>query len=212
MKQSVNLYLPEFRKKKDWLTAVHMVQVCGLAMLLMLLVAGWEYWNVQKLNQELQEVEQQRVAAVEATNSLRTSFGSQSPDQDIVEQNRRLEETVNEKQAILEFLRGRDLGNTGGFSEYLADLARYHTEGMSLDAISLTSNGESVSLRGSVLRAELVPIYLQNLSQGESFRGMSFHTLDIAEAVLAAGPGSEAQELNAWNFSVSTNVQQAGGQ
>lgn len=201
MKQSVNLYLPEFRRKPEWLTALRMVQATGLVMLLLVLGAAWEYWQLFSLEKEWQGAEALRLEAVASTAALRASFGTQAPDQSVVEQNARLEAALKEKNAILGFMDGNDLGNTAGFSSFLTDLARYHVQGLSLKSISLSQNGRMVALSGEVARAELVPLYLQNLNQGESFRGLSFHALQIAELAPA---DKESGVEPVFRFTVST--------
>lgn len=205
MRQTVNLYLPEFRKKPDLMTAERIAQVIGLVLLLMVMGAGWESWVLFRLEQDWDAAEGQRTAAMAATAQLRSSFGTQAPDQSVIEQNVRLEAALKEKNAILGFMDGNDLGNTAGFSSYLADLARYHVQGLSLKSITLSENGRTVALAGEVEQAELVPLYLQNLSQGASFRGLSFHALQIAE--LEPAGLQEAQQQAAvpiFQFTVST--------
>lgn len=201
MKQSVNLYLPEFRKKPEWLDALRMVQLAGVVLLLLAVGSGWEYFQLGRTREALAEAEARRVAAVNATAELRASFGVQAPDQSVLDQNQQLEDALKEKRAILEFMSGKDMGNTRGFSAYLADLARYHVQGLSLKTISLSQNGQSVALTGDVVRAELVPIYLQNLNRGASFRGLSFHALQIAET---AQPAAGDDTAPVFAFTVST--------
>lgn len=204
MKQSVNLYLPEFRKQKDWLNAARMVQVAGIAVAVLLLVVANEFWQLQQTEQMLAEADQRKAEATAATEALRASYGTQSEDQSVAEENLRLEEGLKSKQAILEFMSGREMGNTQGFSEHLADLARFHAQGLSLRGISLQDGGRSIRLEGDVVRAELVPIYLQNLSKGEMFHGMNFQTLQISETTLP-GTGTDAtEEMKVWQFAVST--------
>jgi len=201
MKQSVNLYLPEFRKKQEWLSALRMVQLTGLVLLLLAAGAGWEYWQLGQRAADLRAAEASRAAAVIATADLRASFGSQAPDQSVLAQIQQLEGALQEKRAILEFMSGKDLGNTSGFSSYLADLARYHVPGLRLRTISLSQNGKFVSLGGDVAKAELVPIYLQNLNRGASFRGLSFHALQISETAMPAAT-DDVQPV--FGFTVST--------
>lgn len=201
MKQSVNLYLPEFRKKQEWLDALRMAQMTGLLLLLLAVGTGWQYWQLERSADELQAAEARRSAAVTATAELRASFGSQTPSQTLLDQNQRLQSELDEKRAILSFMRGRQLGNTSGFSPFLADLARYHIQGLSLQDIHLTRDGRSVSLSGEVLRAELVPLYLQALNRSEAFRGMNFEVLQISGV---AGPGSGDVKQQVFDFTVST--------
>lgn len=211
MSQSVNLYLPEFRKKQESLSALRMVQATGVVTVLLVLATLWQFWTVTRAESAWEAAEAQRVAAVEATAALQASFGAQAPDMSVVDQNIKLEEALKEKRAILEFMSGRRLGNTSGFSSYLVDLARHHVAGLSLQNIVLSDTGQSVTLSGEVARAELVPIYLQNLNNGASFRGLNFNSLQIAEMRVPAlvGLGAAAQAQPVFGFTVATG-QSAG--
>ncbi len=202
MLQQVNLYLPEFRKQKHWLDAVRMVQMLALVAAVLVLMTGYGYWRVEQLRGEFAASEGQRQQAVAATADLRARFGVQSEDPALLADIRLLEESLQAKEALLQFLSGRNLGNSGGFSEYLADLSRYHLQGLSLTRIDLVSGGASVRLAGQVLEAELVPLYLQYLSQGHSFAGMNFENLQIRE-----GPGdANLGQPPVWLFEVRSQT------
>lgn len=200
-RQSVNLYLPEFRRKRDWLTALRMVQATGLLVALVAVTGAWETVRLALAESRFAEVDAQRAAAAAVTEELRRSYGSQLPSDSLTEQNRQLEESLQEKRAIMEFMRSRQPGNTSGFSPYLADLARFHVQGLSLRSIRLSQDGAEVSLSGEVARAELVPMYLQALNRSESFRGLDFQALQIAETPTPA-TGAEGQQV--FDFTVST--------
>jgi hypothetical protein len=200
MKQAVNLYLPEFRKKREWLDALRMVQATGALLLLLAAWVGLESWQLSRDEQVWTEAEAHRVAAENLTAQLRASFGTQAADENLVVQNEQLQSDLKEKRAILTFMEGKDLGQTTGFSDFMADLARYHVQGLSLKSINLSQNGKSVTLDGEVMQAELVPMYLQSLNRGTSFRGLSFHDLVISELALPA----ESAQQPAFSFKVST--------
>ena len=47
--QNVNLYLPEFRRKKSWLDAEKTVLLAGAGIAVLVLVSGFEYWQLAQL-------------------------------------------------------------------------------------------------------------------------------------------------------------------
>jgi hypothetical protein len=201
VRQSVNLYLPEFRKQQDWLDAARMLQLAGLLLLGVALGLVWQVWQLERSERVLAAAEAQRAAAVAATGALRASFGPQTPSEELLEQSRQLESVLQERRVVLDFMGSGQLGNTRGFSPFLADLARYHVQGLSLKSIRLAEDGRSVVLSGEVLRAELVPMYLQALDRGKSFRGLSFQVLQIADSPVRS---ADAAGQQVFNFTVST--------
>jgi hypothetical protein len=199
--QNINLYLPEFRKKKNWLDADKTVLIAGAGILLMLVATAVDYWQVTQLRGELAAKDQEYAQATAATAALLTQYGVQTEDPALLADIRELEDDLQSKQALLQFLEGRELGNAEGFSEYLADLSRHHVQGLSLEHISLTEGGRAVELGGQVLKPELPSIFLQELAKGSAYSGMQFESLQIADVPAAAGTGGEvsAREVAAWS-------------
>ena len=182
MNQQINLYLPEFRKEKDRLGFANMVLVVVAVVAILLVATAAEYYGNYRINQEVADKQADLDDARQRTNRLVDSFGVQTEDQQLIEEVRQLEVNLQGKRALLGFLEGRDIGNTDGFSEYLADLSRFHISGLRLTSINLTGGGQNVVLGGEVTRAENVPLYLQNLRNGASYNGKSFETLRITNA------------------------------
>lgn len=202
--QNVNLYLPEFRRKKHWLDAEKMVLVAGVSVVLLVVVSAVEYWQLAQLRADVADKEQALQTTTDATAALLDQFGVQTEDPALLENIQELEADLQSKQALLQFLEGRELGNAGGFSEHLADLSRYHVQGLSLTEIHLTEGGRSVQLSGQVVKGALVPIYLESLAKGETYAGTYFETFEIKEVPVAVvgEDGSTAANLSVWNFSV----------
>lgn len=179
MIQQINLYLPEFRRKKDPLTLENMGGILALFVLLLALVSGWQYWELMGLRGDLERQNALLSQAEDSTRALMQGMGVQGEDLDLAEQVRLLEQNLAEKRVLANFLEVRNLGNSRGFSEYLADLSRYHVPGLSLTGVELQQGGERVRLSGQVLRAESVPAYLENLRQGQSYLGSHFSSVSI---------------------------------
>lgn len=198
--QNINLYLPEFRKKKHWLDAEKMVLVAGAALVLMAVATAVEYFQLSQLRGERAETEAQYQDVAAATRSLREQFGIQTEDPTLLANIQELQDNLDGKEALLQFLEGRELGNATGFSEHLSDLARFHVPGLSLDQISLTSGGSSVELGGQVTSPDLVTVYVRNLARGNTYAGMKFEMLNIASQ--AGGSGSVADGATAFDFRV----------
>lgn len=197
--QNVNLYLPEFRRRKHWLDAGKMLMLAGAAVILLALVSIVEYWQLARVRAERAVADAQLQQTMDATAALIDEFGVQTEDIALLDNIRDLEAELQSKQALLQFLEGRELGNASGFSEYLADLSRYHVQGLSLTHINLSEGGRSVMLAGQVVKADLVPIYLQNLSRGATYSGTDFERLQISDSPLRSLGVSNS---GTWSFEV----------
>lgn len=196
--QNVNLYLPEFRQKKYWLDAEKTVFIAAAGIVLMVVTSGVEFWQLMQLRGDLAKQEQEYQQAVAATNQLLASYGEQTEDPALLADIQKLEEDLQSKEALLQYLEGRELGNAEGFSEYLADLSRHHVKGLSVNYVSLTKGGQSVELEGEVLTPDLAPIYLDELAKGSAYAGMNFERLQIEAVAATADIDTNAMEFSSW--------------
>ena len=203
MRQQVNLFLPEFRLRKDWLDFNRMALLAGLALILFVAISGLRGWQLVRLQGELEAAQAALAGAVNETAAMVQRFGVQTEDQSLADSVRQLEEALQGKQVLLDFLEGRDLGNTAGFSSLLADLSRYLVPGLRLTAIDLRSGGAGVLLSGQVAHAANVTLYLRNLSQSPAFAGKSFDNLRIEDAESGQG----ATRLHVFDVSTGMAVQ-----
>ncbi len=199
--QNVNLYLPEFRKKKTVLDAEKTVLIAGAGILLMLLATAVDYWQLVQLRGDLAAKGEEYEQATAETAALLAQYGVQTEDPALLANIRELEEDLQSKQALLQVLGGRELGNAEGFSEYLADLSRHHVQGLSVNYVSLTEGGRSVEFEGEVLKPDLALVFLEALGKGSAYSGMEFEGLQIEDVTLDAGSeeaGAPVTEIAAW--------------
>ncbi len=113
---------------------------------------------------------------------------------------KRLEGEADDKSRVLNLLSGKAVGNTDGFSEYLAALGRRHPDGLWLDRIRIGDGGRHLTLRGMTLDADLVPQFVRALQHEPALAGTGFARFSLAgdkagqepmRFVLSTGCGSE---------------------
>ena len=93
---------------------------------------------------------------------------------------KRLEGEAEDKSRVLNLLSGQSVGNTEGFSEYLAALGRRHPDGLWLDRIRIGDGGQHLTLRGMTLKAEFVPRFVRALQDEPALAGTGFATFTLA--------------------------------
>ena len=74
-------------------------------------------------------------------------------------------------------LEGGALGNRDGFARYMQAFSRQALEGLWLTGFSVGGGGE-VAIQGRVVRAELLPAYIQRLNGEPALKGRAFSTLE----------------------------------
>lgn len=132
MKQQVNLYLPEFRVKKDPVSTLLMSQVVGGVVITMLVIAIFDVYTRWELNNELAGLRETLVEETRKTSQLDEQLARRSQNTDLADQLQRAEMRLTASRSIRDFLSETKLGNVTGFSEYFKDIARASIDGLSV--------------------------------------------------------------------------------
>ena len=106
----------------------------------------------------------------------------------------RLENDLKSARDSMAVLEGGALGNRDGFARYMQAFARQSLDGLWLTGFSVGGGGD-VTIQGRVVRAELVPTYIQRLNGEPALKGRSFSALEMhrpAPPATPVDPGKEA--------------------
>ncbi len=179
MRQQINFYNAEFSTGPQIFGAATLLIGCGVIMLAMLLTYVFTLHQHSNITSDLQIVRNQEKAAIERFENLRPTISAIGGDQNWSERLEEATRSLREKQLVLSLVQGSTLGGTQGFSGHLISLARRDTDGLWLTHIRLSGLAGKTQLEGKALRAELVPAYLQSLTEEPPFATQRFHQLQI---------------------------------
>jgi len=191
MSQQLNLFNPVFLRQKKYFSARTMVQ--ALVIVLVVLVGLYAFARVQvaRIEQQLADAEQQ---FNEAQRQL-AQYGAdarRAPSRLLDDEIARAEAQVKAQEELLESLASGALGNTDGFSRYLTALARQTVSGVWLTGFVASGTEGPLSIRGRLLRPELLPAYLRMLNREEVLRGRGFSELRLVAREEKSAPASAA--------------------
>jgi hypothetical protein len=79
----------------------------------------------------------------------------------------------------LSLLQEDEVGQTTGFSEYLQIFTRRVVPGLWLKEFTVYDSGANMLIRGGSVSAELLPQFLQGLSQEPQLEGLQFSVLQM---------------------------------
>ncbi|MDX1404901.1 MAG: hypothetical protein R3192_10195 [Woeseiaceae bacterium] len=203
MYQQVNFYRTEFLTRTDRLGAGTLMAFGGVvvaAMVAAYLYASYEMMNVKS---ELKIAEGQERAAI----SRLENFDPNAEGGDQATWERQLEDAkraLQDQELVLNMVVDSSLGDIDGFSRYLSSLARMNTDGLWLSRIRLSALGDSTRLEGQAIRAELIPLYLQQLALEDPFADQRFYEFLIDRPQKEEG-GAKQANSNIVTFSVSSD-------
>jgi len=183
MNQQINLYQSQYRPQTRMFPAGFMLQATGVLLFAMLLIYGFAQQRVDGIEQELEVVTRLESVAHERLQNVGPLINAVTGETNWAEQLDNSLQMLAERQAVLSLIQGSTLGDNKGFSRHLRALARQDTEGLWLTHIALSALGDKTRLEGRAIRAELIPLYVQDLTAEAPFAKQRFHRFQIDDPV-----------------------------
>jgi hypothetical protein len=196
MKQHVNLYQLSFHPATPILPGTSILGACALMLSLFILTYGYAWWRLWSDTQHLESIQTRYAEEQQQVTELAKTHPPAQTDGQLAARVQVLTATREAKTHLLRLLSSRRMGNTSGFSQHIAALARQRVEGLWLREIHINHGGRKLALAGSALRAELVPRLIQLLSEEVAFAGSDFKSFRMKRSE------ANAREIE---FAVSTN-------
>lgn len=189
MSQQINLYNPLFLKTEKHFSARTMAQ--GLAVVLVAIVALFVFGLLQTRSAERVATQYRDRLAREQTQltSVVGQASSGARSKALEAEVAQLEAEIKLRHTMLQALSTGELGNTAGFSEFLAALGRQTLPGVWLTEIRIDDAGNDLLVQGRALRADLLPAYLTRLNREPMMRGRR-----VTEMKLTAATAKDAKE------------------
>ncbi|MHB9117384.1 MAG: PilN domain-containing protein [Burkholderiales bacterium] len=178
MSQQINLFNPIFRKQEVLLSLQHATAI----LLTIAVVAGagsaYRYYQAASLTKETNALAAELASQqtiLDEMSARRSTGKSKLLEAEIA----RIESKTQEDQKILSLLKGGDLGDTKGYSSYMAGFARQITAGVWLTGFDIVGAGRHMTIQGMTTQADRVPAYLTRLNQEPVLRGKTFSSLEL---------------------------------
>lgn len=168
MNQQINLYLSEFKVKRDQLTALVMLQLLVGVVAVLVLLSAYNAFTGWQLNGELADLRVTLVEESKKTSELDEVLARRSENTELADRLQQAEVRLDSRRQIRDFLSETKLGNVIGFSEYFKDLSRASIDGLSITDFSFSEGGAVVSIAGLVIDSAMVPRYVGNIEGGSS--------------------------------------------
>jgi len=179
--QNVNLYLPELRPKKEWMTAWTAVMLVPGFCVLMMAAFIIDSYELDRFEQSIivletqQAAQSQRIAAIKA----RIPSGlSAKLDREVEE----LRETLRNRMLVNDVIAGQSLGNDNGYYARLNALAATTPKSISLKHFQFSKGAAFVEIEGETRSPESIAVFIEALKQRDSFNDAGFGALSVLES------------------------------
>lgn len=182
MSQQINLFSPVFlKKRKVPYSAAIMLRALGVIAVLGVLAYGYLAYQTDVLTKQMAETDKKVSEEQERLTKLTSELPPQQPSAQLQNDIKNAEAQLKARQEMVDALKhGGPIGSTEGYSEYMRAFARQSVDGLWLTGFDITGAGSEMAITGRTVRAELVPAFVQRLSQEPVMKGRQFAYLRIS--------------------------------
>lgn len=178
MIQQVNLYLPELRPQKEWVTANSTVLCVSGALIVSMVLSILADANNRKMETHIVELEQlQEVAQVQfdSVKSLAITRNTLDLDQKI----QTLRTLIRNKQDVGRIIEYQNFGNAEGFSRAMDAIAEHSKNTIELRRFFFDRGLRHLSLKGQTIQPKDIASYIESLSDDPVFTNTQFGALQL---------------------------------
>ncbi|MBC9252529.1 MSHA biogenesis protein MshI [Pseudomonas alcaligenes] len=177
--QNLNLYQVE-RKSRGAPRQTEMIAGLLVLVLVCLLHAAWQAWQLHSGEQRLAQKEQDAQEQETRLAAAKASFVDPVLDPSLPKEAAAREAENRELQRLLTYLNVLDGQQAAGFVAPLRALSAQHPQsGLWLTAIGLSEGGSQMRLQGRSQGQEDLPRYLERLGQSPQFKGREFARFEV---------------------------------
>lgn len=191
MSQQINLYNPLFLKKEKHFSARTMAQALGVIALGLAALYAYALFESRSAERAAQQQRRHLAGQRDQLMLLGKQLASQGITKALENEVARTDAEVKARQTTLNALSSGELGNTSGFSDFLAAFGRQAMAGVWLTGFNVGNAGNELTVTGRALQADLVPAYLRALNREPMMRGRQVVEMKLAAKSASAAPGAQ---------------------
>jgi len=214
--QQINLINLALIKQKQFLTLNSMAAMLGVATLAMLAYYSYVKSEVAALSAQRQQVASELIKTQNELKAMTALHTPRDKNSALEKQIATLEESEKVQQQILNTLNQSSNTPANSYAALMRAFAKQNIEGLWLTSFSVDSQTDTLNIQGRALRGDLVPQYINGLSNEPALKGKLFSGLNInLPKANAAGvtpapttpskPEAAVETANIKNTSVITN-------
>ena len=179
MSQQINLYELRLRPVEGWATAQALapVLVSVLAVAMIAVVVG--SLLARRAEEATAAVQREQAQLQETLATLGKEIAQHVPPPALAAEVERARATLADRQAVMAQIDSGALGNTAGYSSFVAGFARQTQANLWLTGFGIAAGGNEIEIRGRLLDPARLPAYVQRLNGEPAFQGRRFAALDL---------------------------------
>lgn len=179
MDQQINLFQPMFRKERKLLSFAALLQLGAIAVVSLLAIYAFAWMQIVSLEDDLNSLANQHTVHIAQLERVSRELSQRNAEDTVPSEIKRLEAEIEAERYILSVLSSDLQQQSEGFSSYLEGFSRQIVRGMWLTGFKVINNGSSMLISGGALSPDLLPQFIQQLSNEPVLVGTQFNSLQI---------------------------------
>ena len=202
MRQQINFYRRYRNSRRLQFGGRSLLWAVAALLLGVVLLQLLNLWQLSRLRGGIAEADSYYAEASKRFQTISQTVAGRPRDRALEQQVAQLEKVIARRHQLKSLLGQGRFSNKEGFSSYFIALSRQHVDGLWLGAVRITGAADSVTLSGRVIKADLLPRYLEGLSRESVLSGINFRIFRL----LRPEPDSARppEDIKAIDFTVTT--------
>ncbi|HEY0842016.1 PilN domain-containing protein [Methylotenera sp.] len=188
MSQQINLINLALIKQKQFLTLNSMAAMLGVITVAMLAYYSYVKSEVSTLSLQRQQAANELIKTQNELKAITALHTPRDKDTALEKQIAALEESEKVQQQILNTLNQSSNTPANSYAALMRAFAKQNIEGLWLTGFSIDSQTDTLNIQGRALRGDLVPQYINGLSNEPALKGKLFSGLNISVPKTANTP------------------------
>lgn len=179
MRQQINLCQDVLFEKKLPLNARLILGILGSVVAIFYCVSVLFMWQQSNREAAISSLQKEKTRLSAGLQVYRLQNPPKQKDPQVARELEQMRSELAGRKPLLDYFDRIQPGMSRGFSPVIDGLARNTYKGVWLTHIVLNSADQKILLAGSAARAELIPAYLQYLSDNQVLQGQNFASLTL---------------------------------
>lgn len=185
MSQQINLYNPQFERKRKLFGAAAMTQSLLLLVVGVLALSYYGQRHVAALQAEAVSGASRLDKKKRELEAVNIEFAARQKSPELQAELADAESQLAALQRIADAVERGDLGNASGYSEYFRAFARQRVDGLWLTGLAITGAGCEIAVHGRATDPSLLTGFLAQLTREKILQGKAFGSLQIDQSAAA---------------------------
>lgn len=177
--QQVNFYQAQFRPQQLIFPIQKVAMIAALTILVLFIFSIYFSQKISDQKSAISQQQQRITSAQTHLAELQQQLSNRGSDELLIAQYNVLQQQLNKKKALYNYLSSDHFGNRDGFSPLLEGLSQQRIDNVWLTEFSLLDSGKNIALYGNTTQSNLIPEYIDSLAQSAQFKGQKFSVFEI---------------------------------